>query len=64
MRELAGGDAGIDALNSRDRQLVLAPVARIHRHHIRESVRRCSDAPQHGHQVLDVTRLVASLLPP
>ena len=39
--------------------IVLTPVARIHRHHIREYTGHLSDSLQHGLQVLDIRWLVA-----
>ena len=59
MRESAGGDVGVDALICADLAVVLAPVARIHRHHRRQGPGAGSDLLQHGLQVLDIRRLVA-----
>jgi hypothetical protein len=39
--------------------VVLAPVARIHRHHVRQCTGAGGDALQHWLQVLDIRRLVA-----
>ena len=58
MRQAAGGDVGVDALIGAGLGVVLAPVARIHRHHLRPCTGRGRDALQHGLQVLDIRRLV------
>ena len=54
MREPAGGDVGIYALIRADVDIALTPVARIHRHHIRQRSGACNDALQHGFEVLKV----------
>ena len=58
MRKAAGGDIRVDALIGAGLGVVLAPVARIHRHHLRPCTGRGRDALQHGLQVLDIRRLV------
>ena len=59
MRQPTGGDARVDAQIAADVGVVLAPVARIHRHHRVQCPGRCSDALQHRLQMLDIRRLVA-----
>ncbi len=59
MRQAAGSDVRINALFSAGLGDVLAPVARIHRHHRRQGPGAGSDPLQHGLQVLDIRRLVA-----
>ena len=58
MRKAAGGDIRIDGLIGAVLGVVLSPVARIHRHHLRPCTGRGREAMQHGFQVLDIRRLV------
>ena len=59
MPQATGGDVGVDALIAAGLGVVLAPVALIHRHQIRQCTGRDRDVLQHGLQVLDIRRLVA-----
>jgi hypothetical protein len=59
MRQAAGGDVGVDALIGAGLGVVLAPVARIHRHHRGHLPGAGADALQHGLQMLDIRRLIA-----
>ena len=54
VRQAAGGDVGINALIGADLGVLLAPVARIQRHHLGPCTGCCCDALQHGFEVLDI----------
>jgi hypothetical protein len=59
MWEPAGSDVGVNGLIAAGLDGRLTPVARVHRHHIRQCAGCGRDALQHGQQVLDIRRLVA-----
>jgi hypothetical protein len=57
--QAAGGNVGVDALIGGGLGVVITPVARVHRHHIRQRTGGGGDPLQHGLQVLSIRRLVA-----
>ena len=59
MGQPASGDVGVDALIAAGLGVVLAPIARVHRHHLRQRTGCGRDALEHGLQVLDIRRLDA-----
>jgi len=56
VRQAPGGDVGIDALIDAGLGVVLAPGARIHRHHIRRLI---ADPNRHDYLVVAVHRHLA-----
>jgi hypothetical protein len=57
--QVTGGDLGINPLVSADVGIVLAAVARIHRHQFRPCTGTGGDTLQHWLQVFHIRRLVA-----
>lgn len=59
MQQTAGGDVSVSTPIGAQLCVVLAPVARIHRHHRGHLPGTGADAVQHGFQVLYIRRMVA-----